>query len=174
MKEQAQDQPQRLWQMGALFHNTARFSQRRDRPQVDRLASILRQGLVAPAASTDGAAFSDLNIVAEGFAEAYDKLVFLHRYGEQSWLYTFSLPGHLTVFLDPATPVITPADLAPRWVKLSQDEVYVREHVPLERFIGMAVHPDDAEAILAEFRLEFERLNLPLYLHDGKTLIWPH
>jgi hypothetical protein len=173
MSEQTPAKPKRLWQMGALFHNTARFPHRPERSQTDRLAGILRHGLLAPAASADGSVCSDLNITVINAAEAYDNLVFLHCYGEKSWLYTISMPGHFTVFLDPALPVITPEDLAPHWAKLSQDEVYVRERVPLDKFLGIAVHEADADAILAEFQSEFERTGIPLYLHDGETRLWP-
>ena len=103
----------------------------------------------------------------------YDSLVFLHRFGPQSFLYTFSEPGQFTVFVDPATPVLTPAELGPHWGLLCRDEVYVRERVPVEQLIGIVVHLAGAEAVLAKFLPEFERLALlPLYLHNG-TVVWP-
>ena len=44
----------RLWQMGDLFHNCERYPRKAAAPRVDRLAGILRQGLVSPGASPDG------------------------------------------------------------------------------------------------------------------------
>jgi len=37
----------------------------------------------------------------------YDSLVFLHRFGPQSWPYTFSDPGRLTVFVGCNCPFYT-------------------------------------------------------------------
>ncbi len=161
----------RLWKPGDLFHNTARYSRKHHAP-TDRLAGILRHGLVAPGVCADGSVISDLNIMAEGLAEAYDRLVFLHRFGDQSALYTISSPGRFTVFVDPALPVITQADLGEKWVVLCRDEVYVRERVAVDKLLGIAVHRADAAAVLAEFQAEFQRLQLPLYLYDG-TVLWP-
>jgi hypothetical protein len=102
----------------------------------------------------------------------YDSLVFLHRFGPQSFIYTISEPGRFTVFVDPALPVLSPEEMGEKWVLLCQDEVYVRERVPVEKVIGVVVHPADAEAVLADFQPDFERLALPLYLYDG-TVVWP-
>jgi hypothetical protein len=132
----------------------------------------LKRGLVAPGACPDGLVRSDLNIVATGFSVRYDSLIFLHRFGEPSWLYTMCEPGRFTVFVDPALPVLTSQDLGPNWLELSQDEVYVRDGVAPENLIGMAVHPSDAEAVLSEFLEDFRRLEIPLYDYDGNVL-WP-
>ncbi len=161
----------RLWQRGDLFHNTARYS-RKHRAPTDRLAGILRHGLIAPGVCADGSVTSDLNIMAEGLAEPYDRLVFLHCFGDQSAIYTITMPGMFTVFVDPALPVITQADMGEKWVVLCRDEVYVRERVAVDKLTALVLHPQDAAAVLAEFQAEFERLQLPVYLYDG-TLLWP-
>ena len=172
MNAGARSKLKRLWQMGDLFHNSARYPHKRDALPTDRLAGILRRGILAPAACDDGSVCSDLTIIATGFAVPYDSLVFLHRFGQQSFLYTFSEPGRFTVLVDPATPVLTQAEMGQKWVVLCRDEVYVRERVPVEQLIGVVVHPADADAVLAEFLPDLERLEIPLYLYDG-TVVWP-
>ncbi|MBI3464564.1 MAG: hypothetical protein HY000_16150 [Planctomycetes bacterium] len=98
--------------------------------------------------------------------------MFLHRFGPQSGIYTISEPGRMTVFVDPKTPVLTPEDMGPAWVVMSQDEVYVRDRIPAERLIGLAVHPADADSVRDEYLSDLERLGIPLYLYDGAT-VWP-
>jgi hypothetical protein len=161
-----------LWQAGDLFHVAARYPRRPGGPRVDRLAGILRAGLVAPARSPDGSVRPDLQIVMTGGGVAYDSLVFLHRFGPQSYLYTCCEPGRFAVFVDPALPVLTPEDMEASWPVLCQDEVYVTDRVGVERLIGVAVHPADAAAVLSQFRDELRRLALPLYTYDGAVL-WP-
>jgi hypothetical protein len=161
-----------LWQRGDLFHVTSRYPRKRNVPKVDRLAAILRNGLLAPAQSQDGLVSSDHNIVVSGYDIAYDSLVFLHRFGELSPIYTICEPGRFAVFVDPAIPVLTPESLAPNWILLCQDEVYVRDCVALEKLVGVAVHPSDTASVMSEFLEEFQRLELPLYDYDGKVL-WP-
>lgn len=168
----ARSRLRQLWQLGDLFHATERYSRKRAAAHIDRLAGILRHGLVSPGACEDGTVCSDLNIIATGLSEAYDRLVFLHLFGERSWLYTICTPGRFFVFVDPTIPVLTPEELGPKWVLLCQDEVYVRERVPVEKLIALVVHSEDADAVLAEFLPDLERLGLPLYSTDG-TVIWP-
>ena len=174
LKTDASDRinPRRLWQLGDLFHATERYSRKPAASHIDRLAGILRHGLVSPGACDDGTVCSDLNIIATGLSEPYDRLVFLHRFGERSWLYTISTPGRFAIFVDPTIPVLTPEELGPKWVLLCQDEVYVRERVAVEKLIALVVHPEDADAVLAEFQPDLDRLGLPLYLYDG-TALWP-
>jgi hypothetical protein len=57
-------------------------------------------------------------------------------------------------------------------VILSQDEVYVRDRIPVEDLIAVAVHPADADAIKDKFLPDFQRLGIRLYLCDG-TRVWP-
>src|SRR5262249_3593211 len=52
-----------LWQRGALFHVTTRYPRKARAARVDRLAGILRNGLLAPASCQDGSVFSDLNLL---------------------------------------------------------------------------------------------------------------
>jgi hypothetical protein len=169
---QAKARLRKLWQPGDLFHNFSRYPRKRDVPKTDRLAGILQNGLLAPASRADGSVCSDLNIEFTGAAVAYDSIVFLHRFGERSWLYTMSEPGRMTVFVAPSISVITPDELEPNWAVLCQDEVYVRDGIAAEQLTAVVVHPADAEAVLAEFQSELERLRLPLYLYNG-TVVWP-
>lgn len=162
----------KLWQLGDLFHCTTRRPRKRGAPQVDRLAGILRNGLVAPASCDDGSVCSDLNLEVTGASAPYDSLVFLHRYGQQSWLYTISEPGRFAVFVAPEISVLTPEDMGRNWVLLCRDEVYVRERVATKDLIGIVVHPQDSDSVMDEFLPDFERLGIPLYLYDG-TVIWP-
>jgi hypothetical protein len=171
-ESRAQKRLRKLWQLGDLFHATNRYPRRREHPRIDRLAGILRSGLVAPSACQDGTVCCDLSIVYHDAPVPYDSLVFLHRFGEQSWLYTICEPGRFFVFVDPALPVMTQEAMGENWVILCQDEVYVRERVPLESLIGIVVHPDDAEAIKSEFLDDFRRLALPLYDYKGEV-VWP-
>lgn len=162
----------KLWQMGDLFHNSSRYPRKRGAPQIDRLAGILKNGIVAPAACDDGSVHSDLTILYEGAPIPYDRLVFLHRYDERSWLYTTSDPGRFTFFVDPDLPVITQDDMGKNWCILCQDEVYVRDKVAVEKLIGLAVHEEDVDSVVDEFKSDLKRLGIPVYLYDG-TVIWP-
>lgn len=162
----------RLWQPGDLFHMFFRYPRNPEALKLDRLASVLRQGLVAPASCPDGSVCSDLHLVVMGLDVSYDSLVFLHRFGPDSGLYTMFEPGRLAAFIDPDLPVLTPQEMGPNWVVLCQDEVYVRDRIAAEHIIGIAIHPDDAEAVMEGFLSDLQRFGIPLYRHDG-TALWP-
>ncbi len=151
------------WHLGALFHAAARYPRKSKAARVDRLAGILRNGLLAPASCPDGSVCSDLNLVVTGTPVPYDSLVFLHRFGPESYIYTMSEPGRFSVFVNPAIAVMTPEAMGDCWVMLCQDEVYVRDRVGPEDLTGVAVHPDDADSVLADFLDDFRRLGIPLY-----------
>jgi hypothetical protein len=161
-----------LWQYGDLFHATTRYPRRPTAPRIDRLAGILTKGLVAPGWCQDGSVRSDLHILVTGCSVPYDSLIFLHRYAAQSYIYTMYEPGRFAVFIDPTIPVLMAEEMGGNWVELCQDEVYVRHQVPLEKLIGIAVHPADADSVMSEFLADFQRLQLPLYDYDG-TVLWP-
>jgi hypothetical protein len=161
-----------LWQAGDLFHVSTRYPRNRQAPRVDRLAAILRTGLVAPARCQDGSVCSDLHVVVTGSEVAYDGLVFLHRFGSQSYLYTLCVVGRFAVFVDPEITVLTQEEMGPNWVVLCRDEVYVPDRIGAEKLLGVAVHPADAGAVLGEFTDDFRRLALPLYDYEGNVL-WP-
>ena len=165
--------PIEFFREGMLFHNVSRYPRRDDAKPVDRLASILRNGLVAPASCSDGSVCSDLHITVINSGIPYDSVVFLHRYRPAvSWLYTMSGPGRFTVFVDPDFPVLNPEDIE-NWAVLSQSEVHVRDRVPPERFIGMYVDQSEAVSILGEFRADFERLRIPLCAYSGEVIWHP-
>lgn len=168
----ARDKLKRLWQPGDLFHVFSRYPRKPDALKVDRLAGVLKKGIVAPASCDDGSVCSDLNLVVTGLSVPYDSLVFLHRFGPQSGLYTISEPGRFAVFIDPETSVLTPEDMGPDWVVMCQDEVYVRDRIAVENLIGIAVHLVDADSVMDEFLSDFKRSGIPLYLYDG-TAVWP-
>ena len=161
-----------LWKPGDLFHAFSRYPRRPGAKKVDRLAGVLRKGIVAPASCDDGSVSSDLNLVVTGSSVPYDSVVFLHRFGPQSGIYTIFEPGRVAVFVDPQTPVLTPEDMGSAWVVMSQDEVYVRDRIAVECLIGIAVHPADADSVRDEYLSDLERLGIPLYLDDG-TVVWP-
>jgi hypothetical protein len=165
-------EPIQFWQEGMLFHNASRYPRRAGAKPVDRLASILRDGLMAPASCADGSVCSDLHITVINSGIPYDSVVFLHRFRPVSWLYTTSGPGRFTVFIDPDFPVLNPGEIE-RWVVLSQSEVYVRDRVPPERFIGVYVDKSEAAAILREFKGDFERLQIPLCTYEGEVVWHP-
>ncbi len=167
----AKDQRRSLWQSGALFHVCTRYPRRPRSVRVDRLAGILRNGLQAPASCPDGSVRSDLNLVVTGTPVPYDSLVFLHRFGPESWLYTICDPGRFSVFVDPAFPVLTPEDMGTDWVLLCQDEVYVRDRIAPEALTGVAVHHADADSVMGAFIADFRRLGIPLFDYDG-NVIW--
>ena len=164
--------PRKLWQPGDLFHNFSRYPRKRGTAKVDRLAGILRNGIVAPATCRDGSVRSDLSLVATGLSVPYDSLVFLHRFGPQSGIYTLFEPGRLAVFVNPDIAVLTPEDMGSDWIILCQDEVYVRGSIAVEDLIGVAVHPADVDTVLGELLADFQRLGIPLYLCDGAP-VWP-
>src|SRR5688500_6352027 len=107
-----------LWQDGTLFHAASRFPRSADATRAGRLAGVLRNGPVAPAHCQDGSVCSDLHLSVTGASVPYESLVFLHRFGPRSFLYAWGEPGRFMVFVDPATPVLTPEDMGPRWVVL--------------------------------------------------------
>jgi hypothetical protein len=162
----------RLWQRGDLFHVTNRFPRKLQAPRIDRLAGILKSGLVAPGCCQDGSVRSDLHILMEGGPVPYDRLVFLHRFGNRSWLYTICEPGRFAVFVDRKIPVLRPKDMGSNWPELCQDEVYVRDGIALEKLIAIAIHPEDADSIMSELLDDFRRAAIPLYDYEGKVL-WP-
>ena len=115
-----------LWQHGDLFHMTNRYPRRyharrldrlaeldpnfekpasahenedarNEKPKIDRLAGILRNGLVAPGSCQDGTVCSDLHLLVTGASMPYDSLVFLHRMGPRSAIYTICEPGRFAV-----------------------------------------------------------------------------
>ena len=139
--------------------------------RIDRLAGVLRNGLQAPAVCPDGSVFSDLQLVVTGTPVPYDSLVFLHRFGPQSFIYTFSEPDRFSVFVDPATPVLTPEAMGANWVVLCQDEVYVRGRIAPEHLTGVAVHHADADSVMNAFIGDFRRLGIPLFDDDG-NVVW--
>jgi hypothetical protein len=157
------------WQMGTLFHAAARYPRKPKAARVDRLAGILRHGLLAPASCSDGSVCSDLNLVVTGTPVPYDSLVFLHRFGEESYIYTIGDRSRFFVFVDPTIPVLTPETMGDCWVMLCQDEVYVRDRVAPEVLTGVAVHPADADSVLADFIADFRRLGIPLYDYEGNV-----
>lgn len=161
------------WQLGTLFHVASRYPRKRRARRVDRLANILRNGLLAPASCPDGLVCSDLNLTVTGTPVPYDSLVFLHRFGEESWLYTIAEPGRFCVFVDPAHPVMTPESMGDCWVLLCQDEVYARDRVAVEKLTGVAVHPADADSVMREFMADFRRLGIPLFDYEGDVLWEP-
>ncbi len=162
----------RLWQRGDLFHVATRYPRKPQAPRIDRLAGILRKGLVAPGCCQDGSVRSDLHVLVTGASVPYDSLVFLHRFGSRSYLYTICEPGRFAVFVDRSIPVLTPEDMGSNWVELCQDEVYVPDGIALEKLLGIAIHPADADSVLNELKAEFRRAEIPLYDYDGKVL-WP-
>jgi hypothetical protein len=162
-----------LWHSGALFHVTTRSPRNPRLAGVDRLAGILRHGLLAPAVCQDGSVGSDLNLVVTGTAVPYDRLVFLHRFGPESAIYTLIQPGRFVVFVDPAISVLTPEAMGPNWVLLCQDEVYVEDRIALEHLIGVAVHPADAESVSRDLIADFQRVGIPLHDLDGRVLWQP-
>lgn len=162
----------RLWQLGDLFHVASRYPRKPGARRVDRLAGIVKNGLVAPALCEDGSAFSDLSIVVTGCKTPYDSLVFLHRFGPKSYLYTMCNPGRFAVFVEPTIPVLTPDDMGRNWVELCQDEVYVPERIVSSNLIGIAVCPTDAASVMDELLSDFQSLAIPLYDYDG-TVWWP-
>jgi hypothetical protein len=162
----------RLWQAGALFHVTNRYPRNPQAPKIDRLAGILKSGLVAPGCCQDGSVRSDLHVLVTGACVPYDSLVFLHRFGSRSHLYTICDPGRFAVFVDPTISVLTPEDMGSNWVELCQDEVYVPTGVALEKLLGIAIHPADADPVMNELLAEFRRAEIPLYDYDG-TVLWP-
>ena len=169
----AKEQRPTLWHSGALFHVCTRYPRRPRSVRVDRLAGILRNGLQAPACCPDGSVCSDLNLVVTGTPVRYDSLVFLHRFGSESWLYTIDEPGRFSVFVDPAFPVLTPEAMGDAWVVLCQDEVYVRDRIAPEDLTGVAVHHADADSVLGAFIADFRRLGIPLFNYEGNVLWEP-
>jgi hypothetical protein len=162
----------KLWQLGDLFHVVTRYPRKKTVTPVDRLSAILQSGIVAPGYCDDGTVISDLNLTVLHCEPPYETLVFLHRFGPQSWLYTICEPGRFAVFVDPTFAVMTTDEMGDYWPILCQDEVYVRNCVPVDHLIGVAIHPDDTESVLTEFLPEFQRLAIPLYNYNGNVL-WP-
>jgi hypothetical protein len=162
-----------LWRTGSLFHAFMRYPRDPTLPRVDRLAGILREGLIAPAHCRDGSVRSDLRLVVTGTEVPYDSLVFLHRFGPQSFIYTLGGPGRFMVFVNPALPVLTPEAMGDHWVVLCQDEVYVRERVAPEHLIGVAMHRADADSVMSDLLADFRRLRIPLHDYSGEILWEP-
>jgi hypothetical protein len=110
--------------------------------------------------------------VVTGCEVPYDSLVFLHRFDSLSYIYTICEAGRITVFIEPDIPVRTPEEMGPHWIVLCQDEVYVPDRIAVDKLIGVAIHPTDADSVMNDLISEFQRLELPLYDYDGNVL-WP-
>src|SRR5437764_1120383 len=82
-ESQARKKHTSLWHTGNLFHASSRYPRKPQVARSDRLAGILRNGLIAPAYCQDGSVCSDLHLMVTGTVVPYDSLVFLHRYGPQ-------------------------------------------------------------------------------------------
>ncbi len=164
----------KLWQTGDLFHVFSRYPRRPEAPRVDRLAGILKHGLVAPGACDDGSVCSDLSITATGLSIPYDRLVFLHRFGTRSSLYTMIDAGRIAVFVDPELPVMSQTEMGRHWPVLCQDEVYVRDRVSISQIIGIAVHPADARSVMDEHLPQLKHQGIPLYSLDSGVPLWPN
>jgi hypothetical protein len=162
-----------LWHSGDLFHVSARYPPNPEVARVDRLAGILRNGLLAPASCQDGSVGSDLRLVVTGTAVRYDRLVFLHRFGPESSIYTLVGPGRFVVFVDPAISVLTPEAMGDNWVVLCQDEVYVQDRIAPEHLIRVTVHRADADSVISDLMADFRSLGIPLLDHDGNVLWQP-
>jgi hypothetical protein len=162
-----------LWHNGALFHATSRYPRKPRGRKVDRLANILRNGLLAPACGREHSVCSDLNLIVTSLSAPYDSLVFLHRYGPQSAIYTFMEPARFMVFVDPAFSVLTAESMGTKWIILCQDEFYVRDCVPVEKLIGVVIHPADADSVMAACSEDLRRLGIPLYDCDGEVVGQP-
>lgn len=160
-----------LWHTGTLFHVASRYPRKPSAPKVDRLANILRHGLLAPAQCSDGSVCSDLNLVMTGLSVPYEEIIFLHQLGPQSWLYIPGRPGTFAVFVDPTFPVLAREEMGAPWIVLCQDEVYVRDRIPPEQFKGIAVHRSDAESVWRELGSELQRLAIPLCDYEG-NVVW--
>jgi hypothetical protein len=160
-----------IWHSGDLFHVSKRYPRNPRVARVDRLAGILRNGLLAPAACEDGSVRSDLRLVVTGTAVPYDRLVFLHCFGPQSYIYTLNERGRFAVFVDPAILVLTPEAMGANWVVLCQDEVYVQDRIAPEHLIRVAVHSADAKSVRSTLIADFRRLGIPLYDFDG-NVVW--
>jgi hypothetical protein len=161
-----------LWRPGNLFHNFSRYPRDPRAKPIDRLAAVLHKGLVPPALDPTGEVVSDLSLTVEGTARPYDSVVFLHQYGENSWLYRPQDPNTFCCFVDRTIPLLTQKDMEPDWPVLAQDEVYVAGIIPPERLTGIAVAPFVVRDVYGEFQREFTKLALPLYDFSGKVY-WP-
>ena len=174
LEPQATTKRKVLLHTGDLFHVVTRYPRKPKMKKVDRLAGILRNGLVAPACCEDGSVYSDLNIVVTGAPVPYDSLVFLHRCGPESSLYTIIEPGRFMVFVDPSIPVLTPQDMGRNWAILCRDEVYVRDRIAPENLTGIAVHPADGDSVMNDLMADFQRVGIPLYDYYGNVLFAPN
>lgn len=161
-----------LWKPGNLFFNTSRYSRKKGYEHIDRLAEILRKGLIPPALDMEGTVVSDLNITVIGAKYNYSEVVFLHLFGDNSYLYIPFQDDKLCFFVDPETKFITNgADI--RWPLLCIDEVYVPRIIEPKELIGIAVAPNTLKDVYNQFHQDFKRLSLPLYDFSGKVF-WPN
>jgi hypothetical protein len=157
------------WQLGTLFHVFSRYPRRPEAVRIDRLASVLRHGLIPPALDPQGRVISDLRLQVTGCSRPYDSIVFLHEFGGDSALYLPRTPDTICCFVDRSVPIIRPQPLQPNWVVLCRDEVYVDRVISPQQLIGIAVAPQVAKAVCEELEPEFRRLALPLYDFSGRV-----
>ena len=154
-----------LWQDGNLFHNTKRFPKGLE--GVDRLDSILQNGLIPPGMDATDEVFSELHI--QGI-EGYDKVVFLHRFSERSLFYRPTSDDFITFFLERDIPVLSRRDI-PSWPILSFDEVYYEGIVSPNHIIGIS-SSGDLGKIVESFHSRLTELGIPVYNMAGKAF-WP-
>lgn len=156
------------WQDGTLFHNFERFPRKQE--EMDRLDSILRNGVIPPGLDTTGSVLPDFNIIV-GDISKYNRVVFLHRFSTVSWVYIPSRENMLTVFVDKDTPVLTPQDMGTSWPVTSLDEVYYDGIIFPENIAGIAT-TSDLDFIMESFGQRLQELGIPLYKMTGEVF-WP-
>jgi hypothetical protein len=166
----ARDRVMELWKHGNLFFNTSRFPIKNGYEHIDRLAEILKNGLIPPSLDTKGKVISDLNIEATGFENNYNSVIFLHLFGDNSYRYIPFVENKICFFVDPKTKFKTNSDM--HWPLLCSDEVYVPRIIKPRELIGVAVAPNALKSVYGQFYRDLKRLGLPLYDFTGKAF-WP-
>src|SRR5947209_2527550 len=115
-EDRARSTLKKLGQHGDLYNVTTRYPRKPNLPRIDRLAGILKSGLVAPGRCADGSVRSDFSLLVTGASVPYDSLIFLHRFGAPSFIYTIYERDRFAVFIDPEFPVLTPEGMEDPWV----------------------------------------------------------
>jgi hypothetical protein len=171
-EDRARDRLTTLWQPGMLFHLFSRYPRRPGAARIDRLAAVLKRGLIPPALDAQGTVISDWRLQVTGSSRPYDSFVFLHEFGDDSILYLPQSSDTICCFVDRSAPIVRPEALLPDWDMLCRDEVYADSIISPQQLIGIAVDPEVVQAVYEELATEFHRLALPLYDFSG-SVYWP-
>jgi len=158
---------------GTLFYNFNRFSMHESHKHIDRIPSILKHGIVAPAFGRAVGVIQECPIKVTGLKYPYNELVFVHLFRtgiSELYLMHFDNPPVMLI-LDEDFEVMHPEEMGEGWITLSQSEVYVHKLIKPERIKGIVLQPEIIESVVSKHEERLRELGILVWNHEG-DLYW--